>query len=213
MFVVLRGGDLGAAPSTLVIEPPIPRGEERGVAVSWMCSRCSLLVLSVSILRCVAFPCVIMSVLLILFSECSSSIDRPSTLVMALAIPLVSILVFLGSTWDVLVVFAWSTCGVSDPYMLCTCGVLEAYWELYSGCIRLYCSRISVVFGLYTIEQGNPQASKCPVELPVAPCRFLFAVRACECCTRCWVLKSEYVGRVGVRYWFAVEMCGLSGFC
>jgi len=117
---------------------------------------------------------------------------------------LVSILVFFGRIWDVLVVFMWSTRGVSDLFSLCACGVLEAYLRRIWVAFVAY--RFS--FGSRAVEQGKrPRAS----HVPVAPYRFLFAVRACGCCARCWVLRSECVGRVGVRHWFAVEMCGLSG--
>ena len=64
---------------------------------------------------------------------------------------LVSILVFFGRIWDVLVVFMWSTRGVSDLFSLCACGVLEAYLR-----------RIWVVFVAYrccigslSVEQGK----------------------------------------------------------
>jgi hypothetical protein len=98
-------------------------------------------------------------------------------------------------------------------YLICTCCVLVAYLRRIRGVYGLYLWRIVSVSFLYRLSKENAQASKCLVELPVTPYRFLLAVRVCECCTRCWVMESEYVGRVGVRYWFAVEMCGLSGFC
>ena len=72
IFFFWLGGDLGAAPNTLVIEPPVPRGEE----LSKGCC-CLLDVFPVPTAGperfdpCVVFPSVILFVLPILFSECS----------------------------------------------------------------------------------------------------------------------------------------------
>ena len=70
------GGDLGAAPNTLVIEPPVPRGEESSKGCCCLLDVFTVLTAGPgSFDPCVAFPSVTLSVLLILFSECSSLID------------------------------------------------------------------------------------------------------------------------------------------
>jgi hypothetical protein len=82
---------------------------------------------------CVAFPSVTLSVLLILFSGCSSLIDMgcsECTLVVSVASML--------CLWFVFGLLVWSTRGVSDLYLLCACGVLEAYsrriWVVLVAC-------------------------------------------------------------------------------
>ena len=71
---------------------------------------------------CVAFPSVTLSVLLILFSGCSSLIDlgcSECTLVVSVASML--------CLWFGFGLLVWSTRGVSDLYLFRACGVLEAY--------------------------------------------------------------------------------------
>ena len=82
---------------------------------------------------CVAFPSVTLSVLLILFSGCSSLIDlgcSECTLVVSVASML--------CLWFGFGLLVWSSRGVSDLYLLCACGVLEAYsrriWVVLVAC-------------------------------------------------------------------------------
>jgi hypothetical protein len=106
------------------------------------------------------------------------------------------ILVFFERIRAVLVVFLWCICAVLVLFSCCS----RALLVLFSCCP-------CALLVLYRLSRENAQAER------KASYRFLYAVRSCRCCARCWVLRSGCGGRVGVRYWFAVEMCNLGGFC
>ena len=114
------------------------------------------------------------------------------------------ILVFFERIRAVLVVFLWCICAVLVLFSCCS----RALLVLFSCCpCALLVLFLCFTWSVSIEPRENAQAER------VASYWFLYVVRSCRCCARCWVLRGEYVGRVGLRYWFAVEMCDLCGFC